>query len=88
MILGFMPVGEIYISLVYVTKKYGVEGFTVGGGIECHVWVEREIRDKNFKYMNGTICRNSLQEDPSDGETCYWSRFVNKDKKIKIGFHG
>ena len=81
MILGFMPVGEIYISLVYVTKKYGVEGFTVGGGIECHVWVEREIRERNFKYISILIFKNS----PRNGITFY-SFLMNRDRKIKIGF--
>jgi len=87
MILGFMPVGEIYISSVYVTKKHGVEEFTIGGGTEYTVWLERKKREKNFKYMASIICRGSTWEHPLDCIAFYASGFGNK-RIIKIGFHG
>ena len=87
-ILGFLPAFKINVKSLYVTKKHGVEGFTVRGGIEYIVEIEREIGEKDFKYINSTICRNNSLEHPFEGVTCYAFGFINKEMLMKIGFHG
>jgi len=82
-ILGFLPVIKINVESLYVNEEYGVEEFTIRGGLRYVVGIEKKRGEKNFKYMTTIICRKSLSAD----ETCYWSRFVYKDRRIiKIGF--
>jgi len=87
-ILGFLPAFKINVKSLYVTKKHGVEGFTVRGGIEYIVEIEREIGEKDFKYINSINCRNSTWEHPLDCIIFYAFGFINKKMLMKIGFHG
>jgi len=86
-ILNLLSAREIYSRSLYVSEKYGVEGFTIGGGTEYTVWLERKIGEKNFKYMASIICRSSTWEHLLDCITFYASGFGRK-RIIKIGFHG
>jgi len=86
-ILSLSSAREIHSGSLYVSEKYGVEGFTIGGGTEYTVWFERKIGEKNFKYMTSIICRNSTWEHPLDCITFYAFGF-RKKRIIRIGFHG
>ena len=81
-ILGLLPSRKIDIESVVVGEKYDIKGFNIRGGLGYVVGIERKIGGKNFKYMTTIICRKSLFAD----KTCYWSRFVHKNRIIKIGF--
>jgi hypothetical protein len=87
-IINFLPAFKINVESLYVNEEYSVEDFTIRSGIEYTVWFEREIGEKNFKYMNGMICRNNSPRHPFEGITCYAFGFINKEMLIKIGFHG
>lgn len=86
-ILNLSQARLINVGSLYVSEKNGVEGFTIGGGTEYTVWLERKTGEKNFKYMASIICRGSAWEHPLDCITLYVSGFGNK-RIIKIGFHG